>query len=206
MAVPAICKLSWPPDFSIAFVRSRGTASWNNTPGTPVKLLRRCLKDWGWREISPWKWKRQSLVLQAPARNEVEHQCHQLRMSWRESMLRRHEAAEWRRVTSPLQMHAEINNLDLEKVRKTFVKSDAPARAILLGSTVSFAWLGRAREHEDPRCPWCGRVGTFGHVHSKCAGAPFQTFILAVKPFRLATDERFKIRASSHPCMVVFGA
>ena len=69
-------------------------------------------------------------------------------MSWRETLLRkwaggkRHAPQEWRRLTSPLQMRAEIQNLDLEAARKSFMKSDAPARAIILGSTVSPASMG----------------------------------------------------------------
>ena len=148
-------------------MRSRGTAIWTNIPGTPAKAFRSWLKDLGWQEQRQWTWKRDDITLHAPLHIEVTAQCHHIRMSWRETLLckwaggKRHEAQEWRRLTSPLQMSAETPNLDLEAARKSFMKSDAPARAIILGSTVSPAWMGREHGHGDPRCPWCNQLGNF---------------------------------------------
>lgn len=55
---------------------------------------------------------------------------------------KRHEEQESRSLTSPLQMHARIQNVDLEAARWSFMKSDAPARAIILGSIVLYRLLG----------------------------------------------------------------
>ena len=159
-------------------MRSRGTAIWTNIPGTPAKALRSWLKDLGWQEQTQWTWKRDDITLHAPLHTEVTAQCHHIRMSWRETLLRkwaggkRHETQEWRRLTSPLQMRAEIQNLDLEAARKSFMKSDAPAHAIILGSTVSPAWMGREHADGDPRCPWCNRLGNFLHIAWHCSQIP----------------------------------
>ena len=83
-----------------------------------------------------------------------------------------HEEQESRSLTSPLQMHAKIQNVDLEAARWSFMKSDAPARAIILGSIVSLAWLGRAHSTEDSPCPWCGRVGNLMHIAWHCSQLP----------------------------------
>ena len=159
-------------------MRCRGTAVWTNVPGTPSKKFRDWLKDWGWREISPWIWQRNAHTLCVPVRTEVDTYCHQIRMAWRHELLRkwaggkRHEAEEWRRLTSPLQMKTEMENVDLEAVRRIFMTSEASSRAVLLGSVVSPAWMGRAHADEDPLCPWCTRAGNFLHIAWQCRAFP----------------------------------
>ena len=159
-------------------MRCRGTAVWTNVPGTPCKKFRDWLQDWGWRETSQWKWTRNNHFLCVPQHSEVDASCHLLRMSWREELLKkwaggkRHEAAEWRRLTSPLQMRQEMEHVDLEAVRRLFMTADASARAVLLGSVVSPAWLGRMIEDEDPRCPWCNKTGSYLHISWECRRFP----------------------------------
>ena len=158
-------------------MKQRNTASWSNAFGTPAGALRRWLKDFGWTETGQWKWTKEGESLQAPSHTEVDRQMHQIRMSWRLHLLRkfaghtRHEAAEWRRSTSPLQMREEINQVNLEAARKSFHAADSNGRAILLGSIVSPAYLGRAKG-EDDRCPWCGKLGTFMHIAWHCRDFP----------------------------------
>ena len=99
------------------------------------------------------------------------------RQSWRLTMSRPKMAkdmkpCEWKRHTSALEMRLEINNLDLEKARKAFITADAAGRAVILGSTVSPAWLGHALPNGDPRCPWCGRHGHFLHITWRCPELP----------------------------------
>lgn len=102
---------------------------------------------------------------------------HQMRMSWRLQLLRKfagrsaHEAAEWRRSTTPIQMREEINQVILEAARNSFHAADANGRAILLGSIVSPAYLGKAKG-TDTSCPWCGSQGTFMHLAWHCKAFP----------------------------------
>ena len=79
---------------------------------------------------------------------------------------------QWRRLTSPLQMRQEMEHVDLEAVRHLFMTADASARAVLLGSVVSPAWLGRMIEDEDPRCPWCNKTGSYLHISWECRRFP----------------------------------
>ena len=161
-------------------MRSRNTAVWTNAPGAPTKKFRGWLQMWGWREISPWTWQRncnnQSLrVLQ---RTEVDAECHRIRMAWRHELLqkwaggKRREAEEWRRLTSPLQMRQDMENVDLEAVRRIFMKSDAASRSVLFNSVVSPAWMGTAKDDEDPLCPWCNKAGNFLHIAWQCKSVP----------------------------------
>ena len=158
-------------------MKQRNTASWSNAFGTPTCALRRWLRDFGWSEAGQWKWNKDGESLQAPSHTEVDRQTHQMRMSWRLKLLRkfaghsRHEAAEWRRSSTPLQMHEEINQVNLEAARTSFQTADVNGRAILLGSTVSPAYLGMARG-TDTSCPWCGKLGTFMHLAWHCKALP----------------------------------
>jgi len=70
-------------------MRCRGTAVWTNVPGTPSRKFRDWLKDWGWREISPWNWQRNAHTLRVPEHAEVDAYCHQIRMAWRHELLRK---------------------------------------------------------------------------------------------------------------------
>ena len=58
-----------------------------------------------------------------------------------------HEAAEWRRSTTPIQMREEINQVNLEAARKSFHAADANGRAILLGSIVSPSISWKSQRH-----------------------------------------------------------
>ena len=154
-------------------MKQRHTAFWSNAFGSPACALRHWRRDFGWTNAGQWKWTKEGESLQAPSHTEVDRQMHQMRMSWRLQLLRKfaghseHEAAEWRRSTTPIQMREEINQVNLEAARKSFHAADANGRAILLGSIVSPAYLGKAKG-TDTSCPWCGSRGTFMRLAWHC--------------------------------------
>lgn len=162
----------------ICQMRQNQTVQWTSTPGTPIMALRKWLCDSGWQEQGPWRWmSKDGERMTAPPSQDTTFQAHQIRLAWRTNLLRkwangtRHEAAEWRFQTSPVQMRAEIQNLDLEAVRRSFNTCDAYGRAVLLGSVVSPAWYGRARQ-QDASCVWCGAFGSFHHLAWRCRRIP----------------------------------
>eukprot|EP00438_Fugacium_kawagutii_P024002 Skav207430 [mRNA] locus=scaffold1798:50686:54459:+ [translate_table: standard] len=162
----------------ICRMRQNQTVQWASAPGTPIMALRKWLRDSDWQEQGPWTWvSKDGERMTAPPSQDATFQAHQIRMAWRTHLLRswangtRHEAAEWRLQTSPLQMRAEIQHLDLEAVRRSFNTCDAYGRAVLLGSVVSPAWYGRAQQ-QDASCIWCGAFGSFHHIAWRCRRIP----------------------------------
>ena len=91
-------------------------------------------------------------------------------------------------------MKTEMENVDLEAVRRISMTSEASSHAVLLGSVVSPAWMGRAHADEDPLCPWRTRTGNFLHIAWQCRAFPLsasrahQTILLAAVSIWMASD------------------
>ena len=121
---------------------------WSSIPDTPIPRLFAAVLQ-GWVEQVFWQWKRRrGSSLTQTCRGGLSFQCRQFRQSWRQfGSSKRHEASEWKRRILALEMRSEI---DLEKARKAFITTDAAGRAVILGSTVSPAWLGQTHPNEDP--------------------------------------------------------
>ena len=159
--------------------KMRSALTWTKQAGTPVKALRDWLQSMGWRELGPWKWGWHNTFRIEASTNFAEEASHALRHSWRMDVLKkfahgkRHEAAEWRRLKTPAQMRRDLEEVDLGAARTLFDKAISPsARAVLLGSVVSPAWLGRSKEGENNICPFCQRVGTWMHMAWQCFHMP----------------------------------
>ncbi len=149
---------------------------WNNSPFTSIHLLRKHMKDHGWQENGPWKWGdpdhlRETITLEATVDTQkLKLFCHQLRTRWRHHCLSnwarglRHEATLWRQTSTEQQVQQELDQVDLEWVRKTAHTATASQRAVLLGSVVSPTWLHRSMG-TSPHCAWCSCTwATLEHI------------------------------------------
>eukprot|EP00435_Cladocopium_sp_Y103_P068465 s1007_g31.t1 len=149
---------------------------WTNQAGSPVKALRDWMQKIGWCEICPWKWRWYNVVVEAGASTGADT-MHHLRHVWRMHLLtkfsrsKRHEAAEWRRNTTPAQMRANFDEVDLQGARRFFTNASPATRAVLLGSVVSPSWYGRAH-NTSTKCPWCRCAGTWMHLAWHCRSIP----------------------------------
>ena len=157
--------------------RMRSSLPWSAQAGSPVTALRGWMKKLGWQEVSPWKWKWYNNVVVEAGPSTGQEAMHHLRHSWRMHLLnkfsksKRHEAAEWRRVTTHAQMRANLEEVDLAAVRRHFDRATPSTRAVLLGSVVSPAWYGRSNQGST-QCPYCRGVGTWMHLAWNCRNVP----------------------------------
>eukprot|EP00438_Fugacium_kawagutii_P016756 Skav230337 [mRNA] locus=scaffold920:102804:109101:- [translate_table: standard] len=160
-------------------MRQANTIVWSNQPGTPTHALRKWLQEFEWEEVAPWQWKHGDQPMSLQAGTDCSIPAHQVRHAWRHVLLKqwsrgpRHEAALFQRRTSPLQMRAELQDIDLEATRKALEVTSANGRAIMLGSAVSPAMLQKMMPGKSPACPWCAcPMATFEHLAWQCRGFP----------------------------------
>ena len=125
--------------------------AWTTTPFTQVAIFRRWLAQQNWTEEQPWTWKHSTcnLKISIPTtfhKADVAAGSHAIRQVWRFNTLQqwangeRHEAKQWRN-TIPTEPVKDMLRLDQEWIRQKLMHGSAENRAVLLGSTVSPAWL-----------------------------------------------------------------
>lgn len=160
-------------------MRLTDSIAWSNQPGTPTHVFRKWMKDLEWIELAPWKWRHGDVQISLSPTRDTSMQAHQIRQIWRQSVLTkwslgpRHEAAQFQRRNSPLQMRTQLAAVDLEAARKALEITSACGRAIMLGSAVSPAMYHQMKPDISPKCPWCScAIATFEHLAWRCRGFP----------------------------------
>ena len=168
--------------------RHRGIVTrWHDRAASSVGLLRRWLKEQGWRESRPWVWRHGNahssaeervLSLEAPCSEQVlSRQLHALRYQWRAqhfldwALGARHEARDLVSRRGLRRLLRDFQAIDLEKTRQALQLGGA-CRAVLLGAVVSDAWLSVSQQLPD-RCSLCGHSpGSWEHLawHCRCPG------------------------------------
>lgn len=119
---------------------------WNNRAFTSIHLLRKHMKDHGWRETGPWNWtdphSRATIKLETKLEIFLPSTSHTLETALFVQLGQR---------TSSRSLEGNSNELDW--VRTTAYTATAAQRAVLLGSVVSPTWLHRSMG-TSPNCPW----------------------------------------------------
>ena len=153
---------------------NRLAGRWTAIQGHPVTLLRNLMKNYGWVEIGPWKWKHDlgDMTINAVTQiRDLPQLAHKLRNSWRifqwEQFLNsnRHETADF--IDTPLK---DICKIDLNRTR-SWLFSSAEARTIALGSVVSPAWYDGGSSNSN--CFFChAHLGDWKHICWFCSERP----------------------------------
>ena len=164
---------------------------WNNRAFTSIHLLRKHMKDHGWRETGPWNWtdphSRATIKLEATTDSQsLKFFCHQLRTRWRQHCLSnwakgpRH--ALWRQTATSWTGYAQQRTPPLQlRGLCSWAQWSLPHGYIV-------AWEHRptARGVVAPGQPWNTFIGT---VHSFLSDQPHH-----VHSSNSALDARPKIK------------
>ena len=109
---------------------------------------------------------------------EVAAGSHAIRQAWRFNTLQqwangeRHEAKQWSN-TIPTEPVKDMLQLDQDWIRQMLMHGSAENRAVLLGSTVSPAWLAvSSPQTNNGACPWCNMHGHWMHLAWECPQIP----------------------------------
>ena len=141
----------------IASLKVEGKIVWHNRVGTPLGAFRCWMKTCDFGEDSPWSWRMSGVRVSLCGNINIDLQKHNLRNGWKIFC--------WKKFLASGRHEA----VDLQNVPVSRVLA-----SVVLGATVSPAWLHDRDVDGNSACLRCSSLGTWDHLCWCCPASPLE--------------------------------